>query len=183
MPCVPPRLVIVSGCSGGGKSMLVAALARHGFATIPEPGRRIVAREHATGGTAFPWLDAGAFARRLVDVARCDLEAARTRSGIVIFDRGLVDAAAALAHATGILVEQTLRAEDRFDSRVFLAPPWPEIYVEDAERKHGLAEAEAEYARPTDLYPKLGYQPIVLPKANVGERLAFVIETLAEPRA
>ena len=36
------RFIILSGCSGGGKSTLLAELARRGFATVEEPGRRIV---------------------------------------------------------------------------------------------------------------------------------------------
>ena len=40
------RFIILSGCSGGGKSTLLAELARRGFATVEEPGRRIVIEEN-----------------------------------------------------------------------------------------------------------------------------------------
>ena len=46
------RFVILSGCSGGGKSTLLDALAERGFAVVPEPGRRIVAKELALGRAA-----------------------------------------------------------------------------------------------------------------------------------
>jgi predicted ATPase len=36
------RFVVISGCSGGGKSTLLAELARRGYRTVEEPGRRIV---------------------------------------------------------------------------------------------------------------------------------------------
>ncbi|MPT22826.1 MAG: ATPase, partial [Starkeya sp.] len=39
------RFVVISGCSGGGKSTLLTELARRGFAVVEEPGRRIVAEE------------------------------------------------------------------------------------------------------------------------------------------
>ncbi len=39
------HLVVISGCSGGGKSTLLAELSRRGHMTIEEPGRRIVAEE------------------------------------------------------------------------------------------------------------------------------------------
>jgi predicted ATPase len=49
--------VTISGCSGGGKSVLLAELRQRGFATIEEPGRRIVAEEIKRGGRVLPWID------------------------------------------------------------------------------------------------------------------------------
>jgi predicted ATPase len=60
------------------------------------------------------------------------------------------------------------------------APPWPEIYITDTERRHGLGEAVDEYRRLLDVYPSLGYEPIILPKVGVAERADFVLHTLAQ---
>lgn len=53
----PPadRCVVISGCSGGGKSTLLAELARRGHAVVEEPGRRIVEAELRGNGQAPPW--------------------------------------------------------------------------------------------------------------------------------
>src|SRR5262245_38665482 len=56
------NFVTISGCSGGGKSKLLQELRQRGFATIAEPGRRIVAEELRRSGRALPWVDAHAFA-------------------------------------------------------------------------------------------------------------------------
>ena len=95
------RHVILSGCSGGGKSTLLAELARRGFAVVEEPGRRIVEQELRSDGGALPWVDLAAFARRALDLAAEDRRRMSGASGWVVFDRGLVDAAVALQHATG----------------------------------------------------------------------------------
>lgn len=58
------RFVIISGCSCGGKSTLLAELGQRGLATIEEPGRRVVREELASGGGALPWADMTAFVRR-----------------------------------------------------------------------------------------------------------------------
>ena len=87
---------MISGCSGGGKSTLLAELAGRGYAVVEEPGRRIVQEELAGSGAALPWVDAAAFARRAITVALADRMAARRLNGWVFFDRGLIDAAAAL---------------------------------------------------------------------------------------
>ena len=169
--------VVISGCSGGGKSTLLAELARRGHRVVDEPGRRIVADEMDQGGSALPWVDPAAFARRAVDLARADREAVRGMSGWTFFDRGLIDAAVALEHLTGEPVAQTL-GPDRYGSRVFLTPPWPAIYIRDAERRHGLGEAVAEYERLIEAYPKLGYEVILLPQASVSRRADLVLEVL-----
>src|SRR6516165_9149624 len=50
------RFVVISGCSSGGKSTLLAELGRRGHATVEEPGRRIVRQELAGDGSALPWV-------------------------------------------------------------------------------------------------------------------------------
>jgi predicted ATPase len=95
------NFVTISGCSSGGKSTLLAELRQRGFATVDEPGRRIVGEELERGGTALPWVDAVAFARRAVEMSLADRAGADTSARWVFFDRGLIDAAAALEHLTG----------------------------------------------------------------------------------
>jgi predicted ATPase len=74
----------------------------------------------------------------------------------MFFDRGLIDATAALEHLTGEPVVENLGLVYRYNKRVFLAPPWPEIYTLDEERRHGLAEAVAEYNRLLNVHPSPG---------------------------
>lgn len=174
------RFVVISGCSGGGKSTLLAELARRGITTVPEPGRRIVRDELSARGRALPWIDLAAFARRAIDLALEDREGAAGTTGWVLFDRGLVDAAAALEHATGEPEPGDRSRTYRYHRRVFVAPPWPEIYVVDPERPHGFADAVAEYGRLVRAYAGLGYELIELPKVPAAERADFVVETLAK---
>jgi predicted ATPase len=172
------RFVVLSGCSGGGKSTLLTELQRRGHAGVEEPGRRIVREALAGGGAALPWIDAAAFARRAVAVALADRTTAQGLTGWVFFDRGLVDAAAALEHATGEAVLEPLGRAHRYHRRVFLAPPWPEIYVNDPERPHGFEAAKAEYERLLSAYRRLGYTVSILPKTDVVARAGFVLERL-----
>jgi len=172
------RFVVISGCSGGGKSTLLGELRRRGHRVVDEPGRRIVQEELRAGGHALPWVDAAAFAHRAVGTAMVDLNAARTKSGWVFFDRSIVDAACALEHATGKPVLEALACSHRYHPIVFLAPPWPEIYVVDPERQHGFDAAVAEFERLERGYPVLGYRVIVLPKVSVAERADFVLDQL-----
>ena len=172
------HLVLITGCSGGGKSSLLAELATRGHRVVEEPGRRIVAEELASGGLALPWVDMVAFARRALEMARQDYAAAKGLVGWTFFDRGLVDAAVGLEHLTGLPAVESLAA-DRYHQRVFMAPPWPEIYRTDSERRHGMDEAVAEYERLLVACPALGYEVVLLPRVSVAERADFVLTCLA----
>lgn len=156
----------------------MAALKERGFDTVPEPGRRIVIEELRASGIALPWANPKAFAERAVQMARSDLVWADHQTGVVFFDRGLVDAALALTHAGGPAYRDTLGTRRTYSRKVFLAPPWPEIYKTDAERQHGFSEAEAEFQRIATTLPNLGYDIRILPKASVAERIAFVLTEL-----
>lgn len=172
------RFVVISGCSGGGKSTLLAELGRRGHAIVEEPGRRIVIEEMNSKGTALPWVDAAAFVRRVIAMALADLTSAAALRGWVFFDRSLVDAAAGLQHLTGEPVLDALGRTHRYHRRVFLAPPWPEIYMTDRERRHSQEAALSEYFRLREAYPSLGYEVTILPKVGVAERADFVLSTL-----
>lgn len=170
--------VVISGCSGGGKSTLLAELERQGFAVVQEPGRRIVEQQLATGGTALPWDDLEGFLRRAIEMAQADYDAARANQGITFFDRGIIDAASALEQLTGEPAISRHCTTRRYAKWVFLAPPWPEIYRTDTARRHDSAAAAAEHDRLAALYPALGYTPLALPKLSVEDRANIVVSTL-----
>lgn len=172
------RFVVISGCSGGGKSTLLRELHRRGYAVIEEPGRRIVRQEQQGPGSALPWVDPVAFARRALSTALADRERACRLHGRVFFDRGAIDAAAAIEHLTGEAALAAFAGSRRYNRRVFLAPPWPEIYATDPERHHGFEAAVAEYNRLLDVYPSLGYRVSILPRTGVAERADFVLAML-----
>lgn len=175
---IASRHVILSGCSGGGKSTLLAELERRGFETVEEPGRRIVSEAMRGDDSVLPWVNLGAFARRAIDMASKDRDHAKDMERWVFFDRGLVDAAVALEHATGVVLSDTLRQTNRYHRQVFLTPPWPEIFTKDSERQHGFDAAIEEYGRLLAAYRHLGYEAIVLPKTDVHARADFLLGRL-----
>jgi len=172
------RLVAISGCSSGGKSSLLQALHSRGYQVVEEPGRRIIAEERLSGGTALPWTDPAAFVRRLVEMSLRDIESFPDPEDWVFFDRGLVDAASALSQITGESLAEFPRIGQVFHHQVFLAPPWPAIYVTDDDRRHPISNAIREYDRLLAAYPSLGYDVVLLPKTDVEARADFVLRLL-----
>lgn len=178
---VGERFVVISGCSGGGKSALLTELSQRGYAVVAEPGRRIVQHELQCGGSALPWLNPVQFARRALATAMTDYESRAggvRQGGWIFFDRGIIDAAATIQYLT---TEHTLAVLDqshRYHWRVFLTPPWAELYLNDDERRHDFNAAIDEYHRLLEVYPSLGYELYILPKVGISERADYVLQLL-----
>ena len=171
-------LILITGASGGGKSSLLDELALRGHRTVPEPGRRIVKDQLANGEVDLPWNDMAAFASRVLEMTKDDLESLADGDGPIFFDRGSVDAAVALHHSTGRPLADSLGDAPAYDALVFVAPPWPEIYEQDEERRHGLEDATAEYHRICTALDRLGYLQCKQKKTTVKDRADFVLDRL-----
>ena len=97
----------------------------------------------------------------------------------VFFDRSLIDVASALQEITGDPILATVQSY-QYHPLVFLAPPWPEIFMQDTERRHDMNTALAEFKRLQQVYHLLGYTVSLLPKVGVAERADFVLNTLVD---
>ncbi|AZO13901.1 ATPase [Mesorhizobium sp. M2A.F.Ca.ET.043.05.1.1] len=172
------RFFVLTGGPGSGKTTLIEALQAKGFATAPEAGRGIIRDQMAIGGPALPWQDRGLFAELMLSWELRSWHAAPAEAGPVFFDRGVADTIGYL-RLCGLPVPDhvTSAAEKfRYARRVFVAPPWPEIFSQDEERKQTLDEAERTYRSVTGVYAELGYELVPLPLASVEERVRFVID-------
>jgi len=176
------KFVLITGCSGGGKSTLLSELSGRGYATVSEPGRRIVAEELAGTGKALPWVSMYEFALRAVAMAQSDLLSAESERDFVFFDRGLVDAAVALQFAGGEPYLTTLDGIQHYIRPVFLAPPWSEIFSQDEDRQHDFKSAMEESSRLENALVELGYDVRTLPKVSLKERADLVLSELGIAR-
>jgi predicted ATPase len=171
-----PTRIVISGCSGGGKSTLLAELARRGHRTFAEPGRDIVKAELASGGDALPWTNPRRFAERCIAIAIEHIKASQNETR-AFFDRSLIDAVSALEHMRLPVPNEARRVLEAspYACRVFMAPPWSEFFTTDVERRHTLEESVAEFERLLVSYRKHGHETLLIPKCPVGERADFIL--------
>ena len=170
--------IIISGCSGGGKSTLLEALRAKGYKVVTEAGRRVVQDETAQASVALPWVNMSLFLERAIELAAADYERAAGNSGPVFFDRSLIDLILAFEHLTGRTKYHSWLDKIPYARQVYFMPPWPEIYVQDPERRHAFDEALQEYKRLELGYPKYGYDIHVLPKTSVEARAQIILDNL-----
>jgi predicted ATPase len=174
---------VITGGPGSGKTTLIDALERKGFARTIEAGRGVIQDQMAIGGPALPWRDPAAFAELMLGWEIRSYRMAERQAGPVFFDRGVPDVVGYLRLMRLPVPAHVEKAADvfRYERRVFVAPPWREIFTQDAERRQDFAEAERTCDALTETYVRLGYEPVVVPRVPVAERMQFVIErALAE---
>ena len=169
-------LIVLSGCSGGGKSSLLNALAARGYSVQPEAGREVVQEQLLTGGDALPWRNSRRFVELAASRAAQQFDAAASNDGPVFFDRSLVDVISYLAYRGLETPAHLTRMLDlyRYAPRVFVTPPWEEIYRTDNERRKNFDEAVDEYHALVAAYRALTYEVIEVPRTSVAARADFL---------
>ncbi|AHJ95582.1 AAA family ATPase [Hymenobacter swuensis] len=169
-------LYLLSGGPGAGKSTLLTALGHAGFAVAEEVSRQLIQEQVALGSRQVPWLDLAGFAELALARMVTQHRQATLRGGVTFFDRGLPDLIAYLEVAGQSVPPAYYAAVAAHPYRplVFLAPPWPEIYVNDAERWQTFDEATAIYRALHLVYQRVGYTVVELPRTSVAARVSFV---------
>ena len=171
------RFFVITGGPGSGKSTLVAALQAAGFAGSVEAGRAIIQAQRAIDGPALPWRSPALFAELMLSWEMRSYHAAQHQAGPVFFDRGIPDAMGYL-RLLGLPVPGHMeKAAEifRYNRRVFIAPPWPDIFRQDGERKQGFGEAVRTYEAMVATYADCGYELVEIPRATVAGRVGFIL--------
>lgn len=177
------RLVVISGCSSGGKSTLLSELKSRGYTTVSEVGREIVKEQLAAGANITPWQKPIEFCELLIErsIAAYKLAQGMTdvKGQVIFFDRSFLE---------GVGYFQSLKIhrydhfvdELRYYSTIFIAPPWKEIFCQDEERKHTFEDAVEDYERDLKFYIQCAYRITKLPKVGVKKRIEFLLSILCK---
>jgi predicted ATPase len=170
--------IVFTGGPGAGKTTLLDALAARGHPYVPESARAIIRDRKARGLSARP--PPREFARQAL---RLDIERYRSvlpGSGRAFFDRAIPDALGLLDDLGLLSAEELARhlAAYPYFPKVFVLPPWRQIYRQDEERDQSFAESVRVHDRLRQWYERCGYELVSVPCATVEERCEFVLDAL-----
>lgn len=175
------KLIVISGCSGGGKSTLLSELKINGFTVFEEVGRALVKEQMDLNSSITPWQNPQPFCEllihRSIDVFHQAKNINSAKDNVIFFDRCFLE---------GVNYFQILNLnkydhfidELRYYSTIFMTPPWKKIYLQDEERKHSFEDGLKEYEQLLKFYPRSGYKILVIPKFSVKERIQFVLNAI-----
>jgi predicted ATPase len=105
---------------------------------------------------------------------------AQHAAGPVFFDRGVPDVLGYL-RLSGVPAPghmERAAAVFRYYRRVFITPPWQEIFQQDRERKQDLDETVRTYDVLVAAYTTYGYELVEIPRVSVEKRVRFVLQSL-----
>lgn len=100
-------------------------------------------------------------------------------SATVFIDRGIPDILAYM-HYIGDSYPSffDLACKEHQYSKVFVLPPWEEIYESDEARYENYEQAKLIFEHLKETYQKYGYNLIEVPKGTVTERIQFIFSEL-----
>lgn len=173
---------IITGGPGVGKTTLLDELRSRGFRYIPEAARNIIKTQMESDGDALPWKNKEKYSSFMLErsVAAYISASTRGQKDILFFDRGIPDTLAycKLANITDPEgLAQAVR-HYRYGKKVFILPPWEDIYRTDTERKQTFEEATETFRVMRKTYQELNYNLVTVPKLQVTQRADFVLKNL-----
>jgi predicted ATPase len=175
------QFIVITGGPGSGKTTLIEVLHKRGYARSIEAGREIIREQAAIDGPALPWKNPALFAELMLSWELRSYRLAEKSTGIVFFDRGVPDIVGYL-RVVGLPVPEHVRKAAqtfRYHRRVFIAPPWREIFQPDHERKQDFDGAVRTYQSMVEAYTEYGYELVEIPRVSVKERVEFILDGIA----
>ncbi|HTQ64056.1 MAG TPA: AAA family ATPase [Puia sp.] len=171
---------VISGGPGAGKTSLLNFLSSKGYAYIPETAREIIKRRISEGLSPRP--DPASFARQMFDKDFENYVSNSDKTSLLFFDRSFIDSAGLLQEADPNRYEQikTTHLTNRYNQKVFITPPWEEIFCNDAERDQSFRESIEVCDRVCKWYAAYHYELILLPKDTIENRAGFILDHVSD---
>jgi len=173
---IQSRKYIITGGPGSGKSTLIKGLRDRGYSCSEEISRRLIVEEVAKDSGCLPWLDVNCFSIKvLAEMKNAWLR--ESMSLLTFFDRGIPDIIAYLKVAGLPVSEEYYKSliDHPYASKVFLLPPWSDIYVNDPERWQTFEEAVVIHHEIKETYLSCGFDLIEVPGLPLPDRVDFVL--------
>ncbi|MBC7494098.1 MAG: ATP-binding protein [Flavobacterium sp.] len=174
------EIVVIIGGPGTGKSTIIDQLLQKGHCCYPEISREVTLEAKKQGIDQLFLDNPLLFSELLLEGRKLQFKNAVEEPHEVVFlDRGIPDVLAYM-HFIGDTYPGFFDAacREHIYSKIFLLPPWEEIYVSDDARYENFEQAQLIYKHLVDTYKNYGYELIEVPKDTVNQRVDFILNNL-----
>ncbi|NNT72070.1 ATP-binding protein [Flavobacterium sp. IMCC34852] len=175
------ELIVITGGPGTGKTTIIDSLIEQGYACFPEISRQVTLEAKKQGIEQLFLEKPLLFSELLLEGRRKQhQQAIEDVAELVFLDRGIPDILAYM-HYIGdsypAFFDHACR-EHQY-SKIFVLPPWEEIYESDEARYENFEQAKLIFDHLLETYQKYGYELIEVPRGTVEERIQFILSQLA----
>lgn len=180
MNFIKNNFIILTGGPGSGKTTLLHALQEKGIQYVEETARPII-RERLNQGLS-PRPDPQIFAIKMFERDHQNFIENLDQTETLFFDRSFLDSAA-LIHDTNKKYFDAIKnilISCRFNNKVFITPPWKEIYTTDDERDQTFGESVKVYEKLSAWYESNGYTLITIPRVTMERRVDFILNEIQD---
>lgn len=174
------KLVLLIGGPGSGKTTIIEELSKKGYICYPEVSRQVTLEAQKRGIDQLFLKEPLLFSEMLLEGrVKQFKEALNETENLVFLDRGIPDVLAYM-HYIGDAYPAAFEdaCKNHIYTKVFILPPWEEIYLSDNERYESYEQARLIHNHLVETYQKYGYNLIDVPKADIENRIDFILNNL-----
>ena len=179
---VEKEIIVIIGGPGTGKSTLINGLTADGYCCYPEISRQVTMEAQKQGIEQLFLEKPLLFSEMLLEGRKKQYEnAVKEPHEIVFIDRGIPDVLAYM-HYIGDTYPTFFddACQEYKYSKIFILPPWEEIYISDEERYENYEQAQLIQNHLIETYQGYGYELIEVPKDTVANRILFILDKISK---
>lgn len=176
------KRIVITGGPGSGKTALISYLEKEGYPVMHEISRQVILEAQKNGIEQLFLENPLLFSKKLLNGRFLQFKEASNCAALILFyDRGMPDVTAYMDFVNMHYPQNfsTSCHENRYD-RIFVLPPWEDIYQQDNERYESFEQAEKLFNFLKNSYSKYGYTVNEVPVGSVQHRVQYILNQIKD---
>ena len=173
------KIVLIGG-PGTGKSSIINELISRGFYCKQEISREVTLEAQKKGIDQLFLTDPLLFSNLLLEGREKQfLDTNNSKEEIIFFDRGIPDVHAYLEFYNTEYPAYFIEKSNAYlYTKVFMLPPWKDIYTSDNERYENFNQATKIHHHLKKTYQNIGYKICNVPFGTIQERTNYILNAI-----